>query len=80
MIDNVRRALGPLGFWNALTPSEIASSPVSDEPPLANARSSTKIAAPDRIGLCWSTTGIIPAHPPGVVLRQVADQLAGRCR
>ena len=47
--DSVRRALRPLGGLNALTPLEIASSPVSDEPPLANALSSTKIATAERM-------------------------------
>ena len=41
MIDNVRRAFGPTGGLNALTPLEIASRPVSDAPPFANALSST---------------------------------------
>jgi len=36
------RALRPSGGRNALTALETASMPVSDEPPLANARSSTK--------------------------------------
>ena len=44
MIDRVRRAFDPDGFLNALTPFEIASRPVSDEPPLAKALSRTKIA------------------------------------
>ena len=39
MIDRVRRALRPAGGLNALTPLEIASRPVRDDPPLANARS-----------------------------------------
>ncbi len=34
----------PSGGLNALTALETASMPVSDEPPLANARSSTKIS------------------------------------
>ena len=37
------RALRPSGGRNALTALDTASMPVSDEPPLANARSSTKI-------------------------------------
>ena len=40
------RALRPSGGLNALTALEIASMPVSDEPPLANACSSTKTMAP----------------------------------
>ncbi len=39
MMPSVRRAFGPFGALNALTPSEIASRPVSDAPPLANALS-----------------------------------------
>jgi len=39
MIVRVLRAFTPSGRLNALTPLEIASSPVSDEPPLANALS-----------------------------------------
>ena len=39
MIESVRRAFGPAGGLKTLTPLEIASSPVSDEPPLAKARS-----------------------------------------
>ena len=44
MIDRVRRALRPSGGLNALTPLDTASSPVSDEPPLANALASTYTA------------------------------------
>jgi hypothetical protein len=36
---STRRALRPSGLWKALTPMEIASSPVSDEPPLVKDRS-----------------------------------------
>ena len=42
---SVRRALMCSGVLKSMTPSEIASKPVSDEPPLAKARSSVKIAA-----------------------------------
>ena len=63
MIDSVRRAFTPSGRLNALTPFEIASSPVSDEPPLANALSSTKIAAPVKIASCLSSIGYWPARP-----------------
>ncbi len=52
-------ALMPSGGRNALTPLEIASSPVSEEPPLANERASasstTKAAALDT----W-VTGTVP--------------------
>ena len=37
MVLNVRRAFGPSDGLKALTPFEIASSPVRDAPPLANA-------------------------------------------
>ena len=37
----VRRAFGPSAGLNALTPFEIASSPVSEAPPLAKAFMST---------------------------------------
>ena len=40
------RALGPWGLRKKPTVLEIASTPVSDEPPLAKARSSTRIDAP----------------------------------
>ena len=36
MTTNVRRALSPCGGRKMLTPLEIASRPVSDEPPFAN--------------------------------------------
>ena len=45
MITNVRRAFTCSGALKSATPSEIASRPVSDEPPFANARSRIKIAA-----------------------------------
>jgi hypothetical protein len=59
--DSVRRALTPAGGLKALTPLEIASKPVSDDPPLANALSSTKIAAQEKIASCWLVTGNCPA-------------------
>ena len=43
---STRRALRPCGFRKTLTVFEIASTPVSDEPPLANARSNTSTVAP----------------------------------
>ena len=36
MMTSVRRALSPWGGRNVLTPLEIASRPVSEEPPFAN--------------------------------------------
>ena len=46
MITSVRRAFCASGRWKLLTPFEIASSPVSDEPPLANERSREMKARP----------------------------------
>ncbi len=43
---STRRALGPCGLRKTLTVLEIASTPVSDEPPLANARNNTRTVAP----------------------------------
>ena len=45
MITKVRRAFTCSGVLNNATPSEIASNPVSEEPPFANARSKINIAA-----------------------------------
>ena len=42
-MTSTRRALGPSGGRNAPTASLTASMPVSEAPPLANARSSVKI-------------------------------------
>ena len=42
---SVRLAFFASGTWNSATPSEIASSPVSDEPPFAKALSKINIAA-----------------------------------
>ncbi len=41
-VTSTRRALTPSGGRNTLTALETASIPVSEEPPLAKARSSTK--------------------------------------
>ncbi len=46
MATRVRRAFCASGFWKLLTPFEIASSPVNDDPPLANERSSEMKASP----------------------------------
>ena len=43
---STRRALRPCGSRNTLTVLEIASTPVSDVPPLANARNTTRTVAP----------------------------------
>lgn len=45
MVMRVRRALRPCGSRKAEMPFEIASSPVSDEPPLAKERSTMKSEA-----------------------------------
>ena len=55
------RALRPSGGLNALTAFDTASMPVSDDPPFANARSSTK-TIPNAIRPlyeCW------PVYCPG---------------
>ena len=44
-VTRTRRALRPSGGRSALTALDTASMPVSDEPPLANARSSVRMAA-----------------------------------
>ena len=55
-MTSTRRALRPSGGWNALTALETASMPVSDEPPLAKARNSTKtIAKVTRLLVLWET-------------------------
>ena len=46
MITRVLRALSHSGFLNAVTPLEIASTPVTAAPPDANAVNSRKIASP----------------------------------
>ena len=46
MITSTRRAFGPSGGRKVATPFEIASRPVSDDPPLAKARSTMIIEAP----------------------------------
>lgn len=46
MVIRVRRALRPCGSRKAEMPLEIASSPVREEPPLANERSTMKSEAP----------------------------------
>ena len=51
MMTSVMRALRDSGRRKLATPFEIASSPVSDEPPFAYARSSTKNASPISIPL-----------------------------
>ena len=56
MITSVRFALSASGALNRATPSEIASSPVSDDPPFAKARSRINIAAPVSNPLGWPTS------------------------
>ena len=48
-VTSTLRAFLPSGGWKAPTASLTASMPVSDAPPLANARSSVKIITPVRI-------------------------------
>ena len=48
MMTSTRRALRPSGGRKVATPFEIASRPVSDDPPLAKARSTMMIEAPYR--------------------------------
>ena len=45
IITKVLRAFTCSGDLNSETPSEIASRPVSEDPPFANARNKIKIAA-----------------------------------
>ncbi len=49
MTVSTLRALRPWGLRNAETVLEMASTPVSEEPPLANERSSTSTVAPATI-------------------------------
>ncbi len=51
MMTSVWRALRDSGWRKLPTPLEMASRPVSDEPPLANERSSVMNARPIRIPL-----------------------------
>ena len=46
-VTSTLRALGPSGGFSALTALETASMPVSDEPPLAKARSRVKTRVPE---------------------------------
>ena len=72
IVTRVRRAFTCSGVLNSATPSEIASKPVSEEPPLANARNKIKIAAavnspcscPNSIapGKSVSRTGSVPVE------------------
>ena len=55
ILVNTRRALGPCGFRKTLTASAIASTPVSEVPPLANARNNTSTVAPMISPLPWWT-------------------------
>ena len=60
-ITRTRRALMPSGGLNALTAFDTASMPVSEEPPFANARSSTNIS-PKLIRLLGECAAV---HCPG---------------
>ena len=51
--EHAARVDGPAAFGSTSTVLEMASTPVSDEPPLANARSNTKIVAPITSPLPW---------------------------
>ena len=67
IMTSTRRALGPSGGRNAPTPLEMASSPVSDEPPLAKALSMMKTVAPIRKPLAvWVPSGKAPAWTAGL--------------
>ena len=60
----VRRAFICSGVLKSATPSEIASSPVKDEPPFANARSKIKMAA--KVSRPWlSPTSTAPGKSVG---------------
>ena len=61
MMVSTRRALSPSGLRNRLTVLEIASTPVSDEPPLAKARRIIRIVAPITRPLPWCT-GTAPSR------------------
>ena len=59
MTTSVWRAFFASGFSKLLTPLEIASRPVSDEPPLANERSKEMKASP----MSQPSPGV-PIFPP----------------
>lgn len=64
MMTSTRRALSPSGLRKLLTPLEIASSPVSDDPPLAkdpnNVSTTTPATSPDP-----PPTGTAPGNVAG---------------
>ena len=60
MITRTRRALGPSGWRKFETPFEIASRPVSEDPPLAKALSTMMIPAPYRRPLPGVPSGTTP--------------------
>ena len=74
-VTSTRRALMPSGGRNALTAFETASMPVSEEPPLANARSRTKIMPNAIRPLPVRMPGVLPWQRV-VVVRQRAERLA----
>ncbi len=62
MVTSTRRALGPSGGRKDPTPFEMASRPVSDDPPLAKALSKMKTVAPIKKLLpVWVPSGRAPA-------------------
>ena len=61
MMTNVRFALTCSGVLKSATPSEIASSPVSEDPPFAKARRRIKTAAKVS-SPCSSPSGIAPGR------------------
>ena len=73
MMTSTRRAFGPSGWRKVETPFEIASSPVSDDPPLAKARSTMIDPGPVQ----KAAPGRADGHDAGVVDR-VRVQLAER--
>ena len=73
MITSTRRALGPSGGRKDPTPFEMASRPVSDDPPLAKAFSMMKTVAPIRKPLpVWVPSGRAPGALT-LALRQARD-------
>ena len=64
MMTSTRRALRPWGARKALTPFDIASRPVSDDPPFANERSTTRTTTKNTRPDLWST-GTVPTSACG---------------
>ena len=76
-ISRIRRALRPSGGRSALTALDTASIPVSEDPPLANARASDQDGGEGDQG-----TGAVPDRDgpglPGGVREAAAEELAGQ--